>query len=83
MGPGGLPEDLLWEICYYLQVKKKVKLLVAQLCPTLCNSMNCSPPGSSAHEILQARILEWVAGGELLDLGEEGGNWTMAGKCGD
>ena len=32
-----------------------------QSCPTLCNSMDCSPPGSSVHEILQARILEWVA----------------------
>ena len=31
---------------------------VAQLC--LCNSMVCSPPGSSVHEILQARIPEWV-----------------------
>ena len=28
---------------------------------TLCNSMDCSPPGSSVHGILQARILEWVA----------------------
>ena len=34
---------------------------VAQSCPTLCDPMDCSPPGSSAHEILQARILEWVA----------------------
>ena len=34
---------------------------VAQLCPTLCNPMNCSPIGSSVHGILQARILEWVA----------------------
>ena len=33
---------------------------VAQLCPTLCNTMDCSPPGSSIHWILQARILEWV-----------------------
>ena len=32
-----------------------------QLCLTLCNPMDCSPQGSSAHEILQARILEWVA----------------------
>ena len=32
-----------------------------QSCPTLCNSMDCSPPGSSVHEILQARILEGVA----------------------
>ena len=32
-----------------------------QWCPTLCNRMDCSPPGSSVHEILQARLLEWVA----------------------
>ena len=31
------------------------------LCLTLCDPMDCSPPGSSVHEILQARILEWVA----------------------
>ena len=31
-----------------------------QLCPTLCNSMDCSLPGSSVHGILWARILEWV-----------------------
>ena len=31
-----------------------------QLCPTLCNPMNCGPPGSSVHGIFQARILEWV-----------------------
>ena len=39
----------------------KVKVLVAQLCLTLCNPMDCSPPGSSVHGISQARILEWVA----------------------
>ena len=38
-----------------------VLCLVAQLCPTLCNPMDCSPPGSSVHGILQTRILEWVA----------------------
>ena len=38
-----------------------LKALVAQSCPTLCGPMDCSPPGSSAHGILQARILEWVA----------------------
>ena len=32
-----------------------------QKCPTLCNLMNHSPPSSSVHGILQARILEWVA----------------------
>ena len=34
---------------------------VAQLCPTLCNPMDCNLTGSSIHGILQARILEWVA----------------------
>ena len=34
---------------------------VAQLGPTLCDPMDCSPPGSSVHGILQARILEWVS----------------------
>ena len=33
----------------------------AQFCPTLCDSVNCSPPSSSVHGIFQARILEWVA----------------------
>ena len=32
-----------------------------QSCLTLCNTMDCSPPGSSVHGILQARILKWVA----------------------
>ena len=39
----------------------KVKVLVTQSCPTLCDPMDCSPSGSSVHRILQARILEWVA----------------------
>ena len=34
---------------------------VAQSCPTLHDPVDCSPPGSSVHGILQARILEWVA----------------------
>ena len=32
-----------------------------QLCPTLCDPIDGSPPGSSVHGILYARILEWVA----------------------
>ena len=36
-------------------------VLVAQSCPTLCDPMDYSIPGVSVHEILQARILEWVA----------------------
>ena len=43
-------------LCVYVCV-----CLVAQSCPTLCNHMACSLPGSSVHGILQARILEWVA----------------------
>ena len=39
----------------------KVKLTVAQSCPTLCDPMDCSLPGSSVRGLLQARILEWVA----------------------
>ena len=34
---------------------------VAQLCLTLCDTMDCIPPGSSVHGLLQARILEWAA----------------------
>ena len=38
-----------------------VYVLVVQSCPTLCDPMNCSLPGSSVYGILQAKILEWVA----------------------
>ena len=41
--------------------KRGVKVLVVQLCPILCNSMDCSPPSSSVHGVSQARILEWLA----------------------
>ena len=40
-----------WPVCW----------LVTQSCPTLCNPVDCGPPGSAVHGILQARILEWVA----------------------
>ena len=36
-------------------------VLVAQLCLTLCDPKDCTPPGSSVHGIVQARILEWIA----------------------
>ena len=45
----------------YNIVNNTVLVLVAQSCPTLCDPRDCSLPGSSAHGILQARILEWVA----------------------
>ena len=42
----------------------KIKMLCAkslQSCLTFCDPMDCSPPGSSVHGSLQARVLEWVA----------------------
>ena len=43
----------------YITMKEK-KVLLAQSCPTLCDPMDRSPPSSSLHGILQARILKWV-----------------------
>ena len=49
--------------CHFLLQCRKVKSEseVAQSCRTHCNPMDCSPPGSSIHGILQARVLEWGA----------------------
>ena len=47
--------------CDNLHTSESVKVKVAQSCPTLCNPMDCSLPGSSVHGILQARMWEWVA----------------------
>ena len=45
----------------YIYIHEWMKVKVShQSCPTLWDLMNCSPPGSSVHGILQARILEWV-----------------------
>ena len=52
-----------FEICIFFIFTDplvEVEVLLIQLCLTLCNSTDCSPPGSSVHGILQARILEWV-----------------------
>ena len=38
-----------------------MSVLVAQLCLTLCDPKDCTPPGSSVHGFVQARILEWIA----------------------
>ena len=48
-------------IYIYIYVKVHVCVLVTQSYLTHCNSMACSPPVSSVHEILQASILAWVA----------------------
>ena len=53
---------LLWSTTgSNLEVMKAVWTKWLYLYLTLCNSMGCSPPGSSVHEILQARMLWWVA----------------------
>ena len=67
--PTGLPRP--WDSpgkntgvgCHFLLQCMKVKSEseVAQSCPTLSDPMDCSPPGSSARGIFQARVLEWGA----------------------
>ena len=49
-----------------VQELKSYKISVLKSCPTLCDPMNCSLPGSSVHGIFQARIREWVAISGLL-----------------
>ena len=41
--------------------KESLESLVDQSCPTLCDPMYCSLPGSSVHGIFQAIVLEWIA----------------------
>ena len=57
---------------------------VAQLCPALCNPMDCSPPGSSVHGIFQARILECLPfspPGDLPSPELEPASPALAGGC--
>ena len=46
-------------VIHHIAAAAAAKLL--QSCPTLCNPMDCSPPGSPIHGIFQARVLEWGA----------------------
>ena len=46
---------------FFFLITKDMKVLAAKSCPTLCDPMDCNPPGSSVYGILQARILERVA----------------------
>ena len=50
-GSSGNRRVLTWLLCCVQSL---------QLCPTLCNPVDCSPSGSFVHGILQARILEWI-----------------------
>ena len=48
-------------VCICARTLTCTHTLSAQWCLTLCDSMDCSPPGSSDHGIFQVRIIEWVA----------------------
>ena len=47
--------------CWNATFSLKMKVLVAQSCPTVCEPMDCNLRGCSVHGMLQAKILEWVA----------------------
>ena len=60
--------DVIWLIPFsgtpsysFIYITYKSESEVAQLCPTLCDPMDYSPPGSSVHGTFQARVLEWGA----------------------
>ena len=66
--------SLITEFCpgtpYTIYIYACVHAKFLQSCPALCNCMECSPPGSFIHGILQARILEWIvmpSAGDLPD----------------
>ena len=58
---GLFPEPASFLLTLVLEVIAAAASKLLQLCPTLCNPTDGSPPGSSVPGILQARILEWVA----------------------
>jgi len=57
----GRKKKILNSLSILILKGKKEIVLCAQSCPTLCNPMDSSLPGSFVHGILQAIILEWVA----------------------
>ena len=57
-----------------------VRAKLLQSCPTLCDPMDCSPPGSSVHGAFQARILEWVA--MPSSIGSSQSRDLVKNKCG-
>ena len=71
--------DRVW-VCVHARAHTRS---VAQPCLPLCDPMDCSLPGSSVHEISQARILEWVAissSGSLPSLGIKPTSPELAGR---
>ena len=62
----------------YRRLPKARENEVAQSCPTLCDPIDCSLPGSSIHGILQARVLEWGAIALFRDLPDPGRSQSLA-----
>ena len=54
------PTEATCTACLPFLARGKVKVLVVRLCLTLCDPMDCSPPGTSIHEILQVRTREGI-----------------------
>ena len=76
---------ILLRFCCPLGSKAFVRAQSVLLCLTLCDSMDCSLPGSSIHEILQARILEWLPfppPGDLPNPGTEPASLTSPALAG-
>ena len=59
MSPKGIVK--YWEMCYFSIFPIPATAKSLQSCPTLCDLIDGSPPGSSIHGIFQARVLEWGA----------------------
>ena len=57
---------------YYKIFSVAIPGMCIQSCPTICDPMDCSPPGCSVHRILQVRILEWVVISFSRDLSNPG-----------
>ena len=73
----GMSKEMSPTVYQDQNLKQEVKWSeVAQSCPTLCNAMDCSPPGSLVHGIFQAWILEWVAISFF-----RGSPWSRAWTC--
>ena len=70
LDPIGFKNFLVSTKCVTLSVCLQAESL--QSCPTLCDAMDYSLPGSSVHRILQARILEWVARSFSRDVPDPG-----------
>ena len=77
----------LWTVAHQVLLSMRFfwqeywKVLVSQSCPTLCDRMDCSLPGSSVHGLLQAGMLEWVSVSYCRGSSWPGG-WTCASCIG-